>query len=123
MAQTTFRKGSGPKTRTVSSNEAKQHWGSMMTAASNGEAIIVESHGKPKAVVISPEAFEAFRDASEKQRRAEALRRFDELQHRLDSKNQDLTDEQVDELANRFSHEFIDDLAEEGKISFARDQK
>lgn len=93
------------KTRTVSSNDAKQHWGSMMQAASDGEAVIVESHGRPKAVVISPEAFEQLQDARERQRRAELLRRFDTLQRRLEGRNQDLSDEQVEEIAVRIGRE------------------
>src|SRR5665811_2072572 len=57
MADTLSRRNPANRIRTISSNEAKQHWGAMMKAASEGEAVIVESHGKPKAVVISPEEF------------------------------------------------------------------
>ena len=105
MAQKVYRKETDTRTRTVSSNEAKQHWGAMLKAASSGEAVIVESHGKPKAVVISPEAFEEYQQAREQQRREEALewlRRFEERQR---ERNKNLTPEQVEEIAIRAGRE------------------
>lgn len=111
------------KTRTVSSNEAKQHWGAMMKAASEGEDVIVESHGKPKAVVISPGAFEELRQARERQRREEAIQWLEDFEASYDGRNDDLTDEQIEELANRAAHEIFDELAAEGKLRFERDQR
>jgi prevent-host-death family protein len=36
--------------RAISSNEAKQRWGSVLSAVvEDGDEIVVESHGKPKA--------------------------------------------------------------------------
>lgn len=111
------------KTRTVSSNEAKQHWGAMMKAASEGEAVIVESHGKPKAVVISPEAFEELREAREQQRREEAIMWLEDFEKRQMDRNSDLTQEEADALADRAAHEIFDELAAEGKLRFARDEQ
>jgi prevent-host-death family protein len=99
------------KIRTISSNEAKQHWGAMMKAASSGEAVIVESHGKPRAVVISPEAFEELRQARERQRREEAMRLLREIEASYDGRNDDLTAEQVEELAVREGREINRALA------------
>lgn len=76
MAQKAHHKKTDTRTRTVSSNEAKQHWGAILRAASSGEAVIVESHGKPKAVVISPEAFEEYQQAREQQRRGAVIERL-----------------------------------------------
>jgi prevent-host-death family protein len=101
-----------PRTRTVSSNEAKQHWGAMMKAASEGEAVIVESHGQPKAVVISPEAFEELRQARERQRREEAMRLLQEIEASYDGRNDDLTEEQVEEIAVRAGREINRSVAE-----------
>lgn len=100
------------KTRTVSSNDAKQHWGAMIKAANSGEAVIVESHGKPKAVVISPEAFEEYQTALENQRRAELVKQLEELQLRQAERNKDLTDEQVEEIAVRVGREINRAVAE-----------
>lgn len=96
------------KTRTVSSNEAKQHWGAMMKAASEGEDVIVEWHGKPKAVVISPEAFEELREARERQRREEAIRLLNEIESTYD----DLTEEEVEGIAVQAGREINRAVAE-----------
>jgi len=108
--------------RTLSSNEVKQRWGAVMGSVSRGEGeVIVESHGKPKVAVVSYEEFEALRAMREKRDRDEILRQFRELSDRLAGKNDDLTPEQVDELANRFSHEFFEELVQEGKIRYEPD--
>jgi prevent-host-death family protein len=108
--------------KTLSSNEAKQRWGAVMDTVSRGEnEIIVESHGKPKVAVISYEEFETFQELRKKQRREEALRELQSIGKLIGDRNKDLTEEQVAELADRFSHEFILDLAREGKIHFEQD--
>lgn len=109
-------------TRTVSSNDAKQNWESVIGSVSAGEdEVIVESHGKPKVVVISFEEDKSVQELRVKQRRAALLERFRALSERIGNRNNDLTDQQIDELSNRFSHEFIEDLAREGKIRFEYD--
>lgn len=110
--------------KTMSSNDVKQRWGSVMsTVGEPDDAVIVESHGKPRAAVISFERFQKLRELEEKERREGLLRRLDDLESKYDGRNDDLTDEEIQALADRFSHEFIDDLAAEGKLRFARDRK
>lgn len=101
-----------PRTRTISSNEAKQRWGAMMKAASEGEDVIVESHGKPKAVVISPEAFEELREARERHRREEAMRLLREIEASYDGRNDDLTEDEIEEIAVRAGREINRAVAE-----------
>ena len=109
-------------TKTLSSNEAKQQWGSVMSAVSNdGTEVIIESHGKPKAVVISYDEYQGLQQLRERQRRAKALEEFRALSEHIGDRNSDLTDEEIDELADRFAHEVFEDLAREGKIRFERD--
>lgn len=109
-------------TRTISSNDAKQNWGSVIGSVSAGEdEVIVESHGKPKVVVISFEEYKSVQELREKQRRADLLARFRNLSERIGQRNEDLSEERIEELADRFSHEFYEDLAREGKIHFERD--
>ena len=105
--------------RTISSNEAKQHWGALIGSVSNeGDIVVVESHGKPKVAMIPADDIGAFMDFKEKQRRLGLLEEFRALSAQIGDRNKDLTEEQIDELANRFSREFILDLAREGKIKF-----
>jgi prevent-host-death family protein len=105
--------------KTMSSNEAKQNWGEVMkTATEPDSAVIVESHGKPKAVVISIERFEKLRELEAQAARDAAMAWLREFEASFDGRNDDLTEEQIEELADRFADEFVDDLVEEGKVRF-----
>lgn len=104
---------------TMSSHEAKQQWGSVMKAASApDDAVIVESHGKPKVAVISYDRFERLQEMEEQARRAWALEQLRLIEERIGDRNSDLTDEQIEALADRFSREFVEDLVAEGKVAF-----
>lgn len=107
----------------LSSNELKQKLGSVLSSVEkSGDEIIVESHGKPRVALIPYEEFEVLIDLREKKRRADLLEELRKLGERIGDRNKDLTEEQIEELSNRFAHEFIDDLAAEGKIRFERDR-
>lgn len=107
---------------TVSSNEAKQHWGAMMNGVNSpDDAVIVESHGRPKVAVISYTRFEKMLELEVQARRAWALEQLRQLEERIGDRNRDLTNEQIEELADRFSCEFVDDLVAEDQVVFERD--
>lgn len=55
------------------------------------------------------------------ERRAEAFERLEALREEVSARNQDLTEEQIEEIANRFSRDIIDDMVADGTISFERD--
>lgn len=108
--------------KTISANEAKNRLGTWIALVNDDDTeVIIERHGKPKAVIMSFESFEAVKTLREKQRRAEAVRDLRALREEVSSRNRDLTEEQIEEIANRFSHDVIDDLVADGKISFERD--
>jgi prevent-host-death family protein len=110
-------------TRTISSNQAKQRWGAVISSVSEqGDEVIVESHGKPKVAVISYEEFERFNELRKKQQREELMERLRVLEAKQLARNNELTDEQVEVLADRAAHEAFDDLAEERKLTFKRDR-
>jgi len=109
--------------KTISSNEAKQQWGSLMTSVNqHGDEVIVESHGKPKVVVISYDEYQSVQELREKQRRADALTELAAITRLIGDRNKDLSDDQIEELSVRFSKEFYADLAKEGKVKFERDR-
>jgi len=109
--------------KTMSSNEVKQRWGLVMgSAGEEGDEIVVKSHGSPKVAVIPYESLVELHKLRRDKKRALALQRFRELKNRLATKNQDLSEQDVEDLSNRFSHEFVDDLAAEGKLRFERDR-
>ena len=97
----------------MSSNEVKQHWGSVMsTVKVPDDAVVVESHGKPQAAVISFTRFEKLRELEEKERRAWALDRLREIEARYGGRNDDLTEDEVEALAVRAGREINRAVAE-----------
>ena len=109
--------------KTMSANEAKQNWGALMRAAREEDGVVVvESHGKPQVIVVSYDEFEEFRSFKEAQRRKELLRRLDEFEARWGGRNNDLTEEQIEELAVRAGREINNDAAERHRIRFDSNQ-
>ena len=108
--------------KAVSANEAKNRFGSLLRYVTDeNDDVIVESHGKPRAVIVSIAAYEEIRIQREQKRRADLLAQLEALRVQVRARNQDLTDEEADELGIRFSREMIDDMAERGDIVFERD--
>jgi prevent-host-death family protein len=108
--------------KTISANEAKNRLGAWLGYVSEqNDEVIVESYGKPKAVIMSISEFEEIEELRVQKRRADALRDLRALRAEVQAQNQDLNQEEADEIANRFSREIIDDMAAEGKITFERD--
>lgn len=85
--------------------------------------MIVESHGRPKAVVLSMPAYEEFQALREQKRRADALERLRRLHERLTTRNQYNSEEEAVAFADRVAHELIDDMAARVEISFERDRR
>ena len=109
--------------KAVAANEAKNRLGALLRYVSEqGDEVIVESHGKPRAVIMSIAAYEETKALREQKRRTEALQRLRDLQGRVGARNQDLTEDDAIEIADRVSHELIDRLAESGTITFERDR-
>ena len=105
--------------RTVSASEAKNKLGSLMGwVRETHDEVIIESHGEPRVVIMSFTEYEMTRQLREQKRRGDALERMRQLQREVSARNADLAPEQVEELADRFSRDFVDDLAKEGKIKF-----
>lgn len=110
--------------KTVSANDAKNRFGSLLAHVSeDGGEVIVERHGRPKAVLISYAAYEEVQGLREQKRRADALAQLRQLQERVSARNQDLTEEEAIAIADQLSHEIIDDMAARGLVSFERDRR
>jgi PHD/YefM family antitoxin component YafN of YafNO toxin-antitoxin module len=85
--------------RVYSTTEAKNQLSSIMHFIEGpGEAAIIESHGRPRAAVISYEEFEAFKKLKVKERRQQSLKRLEALRKEVSSRNQDLWHLSDDEL-------------------------
>lgn len=110
--------------RTMSSNEAKQNWGQVMAVANEPDTtIIIESHGKPRVAVISYDELTAYRAFRTEQLRQEGLRVLREIEAAYDGRNDDLTDEQINDLAARSGREYWQEFAASEVIAFERDDR
>ena len=107
--------------RTVSASEAKNKLGSIMEwVLEHSDEVIIESRGQPRVVMMPFEEYEKTKELREQARRKEALAQLESLRERVSARNQDLNEEQAMELADRFVREVIDDMVEDGKITFKR---
>jgi len=105
----------------VSASEAKNKLGSIIGwVLRNNDEVIVESRGVPTVVIMSMAEYESVKALKEQARRGEALEALRRLRERVMVRNQDLTPEEGDALADRFSREIVEDLVEEGKVRFER---
>jgi len=111
--------------KAVSVAEAEHRFDALLGYVDQGNEIIVESDGKPRAVLMSFAAFEqvaTLRDRDQK-RRAAALERLLRLQDQVSARNQDLTEEEAEALAEEITQQAIANMVARGEISFERDRR
>ena len=105
--------------RTVSASEAKTRLGSLVQwIAESQDDLIIESHGQPKAVLMSFEAYQRVRALREEARREQALARLERLREQVSTRNRDLDEQGVQALAERVADEAVDRLVDDGRVAF-----
>ena len=87
-------------------------------AIKNQDGVIVESRGRPKAVILSYAEYETYLSMREKEQRRAALQRLEELAAVVQARNQDLQPDEAEQLADEISRETIERMVEAGKVSF-----
>ncbi len=107
--------------KTISVSEAKNKLSAMLKwAVENQDEVVVESRGRPKAVILPYGEYEQFQSLREKERRQSALQRLQELAAVNQALNQDLTPEEAEDLADEVTRETIDRMVAEDKVTFAQ---
>lgn len=105
--------------KTISASEAKNSLGAVIEwAVENGDEVIVESRGKPKAVIMPFDDYEEYQRLREQARRRAVLARLEKLAETVGARNQDLTAEAADALADQFTREVIEEMIAEGKVQY-----
>ncbi len=100
--------------KTVSVSEAKNKLSAMLKwAVENQEEVVVESRGRPKAVILSYAEYKIFKTLREKEQRQAAIQRLQRLAAVNQSLNKDLTPEEAEELADEVTRETIERMAAE----------
>lgn len=103
----------------VSASEAKTRFGEMLAwAQDNQDDIIVESRGRPHAVIISFQEYQRILDLREKARREDALARLERLRQRVSVRNRDLSEGEAGSIADDLSREAIERMIQKGTISY-----
>lgn len=111
------------QSKTLPASQVQNNFGAIAKQVRDGEykEIIVENRGEPIVAIVDMEELQAMREFREQERRKKALELLrearDEVQARLSNK---LTDKEAMKIADRFSHELVEDLAKEGRVKFER---
>lgn len=104
--------------KTISVSEAKNTLSAVLDwAVENGDGVVIESRGEPKAVILSYDEYETYLDLKEEARRREALSQLKELAERVWAST-DLTDEETDQLAEEITQETFQRMIREGKVRY-----
>jgi prevent-host-death family protein len=110
--------------RTIATEDTNVSLDSLIDAmTSEDNPIIVARDGEPIAAIVPYASLEELQRLRQAYDRAEALQEYRALRSKLMNKNLDLGEDEADEIANRFSHDVIDDLASEGTLRFRRDRQ
>jgi prevent-host-death family protein len=111
-------------TLNVSTSEAKAKLSSFLQqVVGNREEVIIENRGAPQAVLISYGSYEQYSTWRDQNRRQRALEELQELADSIQSRNQNLSETEADEMADRLSHDVIDEMVADGKINYDSGRK
>lgn len=105
--------------KTVSASEAKTRLGSLVDwAVESQDDVIIETYGEPKAVLMSYEEYQKVRDLREKARCEEALARLEQLRQQVSARNRDLSEDEIEDLADKLADDTIGDMRGRGEVRF-----
>lgn len=106
--------------RSISTSEAKANLNSYMDwAAENHEGVVIQRRGNPKAVLIAYSDYQKFIEWQEEYRRQSALEELQQLAAEIHfQKNEDLSSEESEEIAERFVRETIEQMIADGKVVY-----
>jgi prevent-host-death family protein len=98
--------------RQITATEAKNRLGSYLrSVAEDNEEIVIENHGRPQAVLLPYGSYRQLVEERERKRRHEAVDRLIALANQVQKRNEDLSEEEANAIAQE-----IRDLAIEGAI-------
>jgi len=106
-------------TLNVSTSEAKAKLSSFVKqVVGNREEVIIENRGAPQAVLISYGVYEQYCQWRDQDRRRRALAELQALADSIQSRNQDLSEAEAEEIAQRFSRDVVEEMMDEGRIKY-----
>ncbi|MDQ3250258.1 MAG: type II toxin-antitoxin system Phd/YefM family antitoxin [Chloroflexota bacterium] len=106
--------------KTISASEAKTNFGTIVNwAVQKNEEVIIQSYGEPKAVIISFAEFQKLAQLREQERRRQALAAMEQLRTEVSARNQDLSENQVDALADQVVRQSVQNLLGKKQDAYA----
>jgi prevent-host-death family protein len=106
--------------RTISATEAKVNFGAVtQQVIDNGEPVIVVNHGQPRVAIVPLQQLERLSELEEQERQRVALEGLQRLQRDVAARNQDLTEEQADAIADDLVRTAVTALFKKGVVSYA----
>lgn len=105
--------------RIVTATEAKARLGELMRrAVDTGDAVIVESRGKPQVALVPYAEYKELQKLKQRAKREEALAQLRELAREVQAQNLDLSEAEAANIADELTREAIEGLAAQGKVRF-----
>jgi prevent-host-death family protein len=111
--------GVTPMPKTIPAADAPERLSELLGWVERGDEVILERHGEPAFVIVPPGIYAELLGLREAQRRATDLAELRRLRERVRARNQDLTDEQANEWADRFVAEAFEGLIASGSVRLA----
>jgi len=109
--------------RTITTAEAVARLETVIDSVAAGEGdVILERDGTPKAVVVSMEDYRTTLALREQERKAAAARWLREFQASYDGRNDDLTEDEIERIADEVVRDAVASMAEKGVIRFRSDR-
>lgn len=111
------------QTKILPASQVKNNFGAIVAQVHNGEykEVIVENHGEPLVAIVDVGELEVMKEFRKKMKQTEALTLLRQAREEVRARTPNIkTEKDAVKLANRFSREFIKDLARERKLKFER---
>jgi len=103
----------------VSATEAKINLGAMMEwTVAEADEVIIESHGQPKAVLVSYSVYQAVQKIQEALRREQALAQLESLAMKVQRHQKPLSPAEAEATADQFVHDVIREMIAAGQIVY-----
>ncbi|MBI2427044.1 MAG: type II toxin-antitoxin system Phd/YefM family antitoxin [Candidatus Kerfeldbacteria bacterium] len=105
--------------RVFTASEAKRRFGAVIDAADQKNTeVIVESHGRPKVVIVSFNTYAALLSLAEQSQREESLHRLRSIRKEVQKKSPHLSHYKIKSIIDEVSRETIRRLIQSNRIRY-----
>jgi prevent-host-death family protein len=109
--------------RVVSSSQAQNQFGELVSwIVSNRGEVVIKRHGEPEIAMMPFDEYEETRALREQKRREEALDKLRALQKRVSARFQDLSQAEIEKIADQISRDALESLVKKGVVRFENNE-